>query len=152
MYTVLVNHNQYIAMTQGQINEIVRKHALWLEHLDDSNKADLSCTDLRGANLANVDLRGADLSCSNLRGANLTNIDLRGADLNSANLCGADLCGANLTGTDLRFAKLEGAKMYKQEADNASLTQKQRNEIVICNKTNKYKIRYVEYEGLWSPS
>ena len=48
-----------------------------------------------------ADLRGADLSETNLYGANLSGADLRGADLSETNLYGADLRGANLSGADL---------------------------------------------------
>jgi uncharacterized protein YjbI with pentapeptide repeats len=49
----------------------------------------LVCADLRGADLADADLRGVDL-----RGALLRNADLTGADLTDAMLWGADLTGS----------------------------------------------------------
>ena len=71
-------------MDQKTLNEILEKHALWLQ-----NKP--------GGILAN--LYEADLHKANLCGA-----DLCGADLCGANLCGADLCGADLSEADLRRA------------------------------------------------
>ncbi len=62
---------------------------------------DLTCTNLKGANLRNADLtgaklqradlRGADLSYSSLMGANLEDADLTGANLSEVKLCGACL-------------------------------------------------------------
>ena len=55
--------------------------------------------DLRGANLASLDLR-----CYDLRG-----LDLSGAYLRGANLSGLDLTGCNLKGASLRGARVSGA-------------------------------------------
>ena len=52
-------------MKQEELNEILRKHKLWLEEEDGE------CADLSSANLSNADLSNADL-----RGANLENVDL----------------------------------------------------------------------------
>ena len=72
-------------ITRDELNEILRKHNLWL-------KGDF--------NGARANLRGANLYGANLRGANLY-----GANLNEANLYGANLRGANLNGANLRGAK-----------------------------------------------
>ena len=77
-------------ITRDELNEILRKHNLWL-------KGDF--------NGARADLRGADLYGADLYGA-----DLYGADLYGANLYGADLYGANLYGANLNEANLYGAK------------------------------------------
>lgn len=110
-------------MNQEQLKETLQKHILWLNGKDGGEKADLHGADLRWADLhwvclASADLRGANLEC---------------ADLEGANLYWADLRGATLYWADLRGAGLHGAKMYKQDADEAALTQKQRNSIIICD-------------------
>ena len=102
--------------------------------------------DLRGANLAGVDLTGLNLNGAvlrdaDLRGANLANVSLLSADLSGANLADADLtdgqmayarlCGANLTnarlsrgalqGADLSDANMVGATLLGANLDRASL-------------------------------
>jgi len=78
-------------MGQQELDEIIKKHKMWLEGYKKGMKADLREADLRRA-----DLRGA-----NLRGANLERADLEGANLYGANLEGADLYGADLYGTSV---------------------------------------------------
>ena len=77
--------------------------------------------DLRGANLAGlqlekcnfgqVDLGRADLREARLWGANLTEANLFGAHLRGAELKGAHLSGTNLTQADLREADFDGAEL-----------------------------------------
>ena len=86
---------------------MTREEAL-KKYAEDKN---LSCTNLRGADLYDADLWGA-----NLRGANLYSTNLRGADLRVANLRGADLRGA-----DLRGANLRGAELYSTNLRGADL-------------------------------
>jgi uncharacterized protein YjbI with pentapeptide repeats len=85
-------------------------------------RADLYHIDLRGADMADVQLSGHDtlklayLQCSNLsdadlRGVNLEHADLRGANLSGATLHDTDLTGANLTGADVSGAKFYGVKL-----------------------------------------
>ena len=66
------------------IKEILNKHKKWLNREDGGERANLS-----GSNLCGADLRDANLS-----GSNLSDADLRGADLSYANLRDADLRGA----------------------------------------------------------
>jgi len=70
---------------------------------------------LRGANLSGADLRGADLSRTNLRDALLSKADLRGAILTQARLLGTNLSDTNLSDADLRA--LMGGKPYLRGAD-----------------------------------
>ena len=88
-------------MTAEKLQEILRKHKLWLEDNPDGEKADLSWANLSWANLSGANLSGANLSWANLSGANLTRADLSWANLSGANLSGANLSGANLTRADL---------------------------------------------------
>jgi uncharacterized protein YjbI with pentapeptide repeats len=73
--------------------------------------ANLSCADLRDADLSGANLSCADLSDADLSGASLSGADLSGADLSGAYLSGADLSGAYLRGADLRGANLSGASL-----------------------------------------
>ena len=82
-----------MTITKEQLDNVLRKHALWVENESGGERADLS-----GANLRGADLSGADLSGANLRRANLRRADLHEADLHEANLYEADLSGADLYG------------------------------------------------------
>jgi hypothetical protein len=102
---------------------------------------DLSCADLRDADLSgadlsqsvlrNTDLGGADLSRAKLGGAileaaRLQETILRGADLSDAVLTGADLAGADLTDVnfnecDLSQARITNCIVYGISAWNTRL-------------------------------
>ena len=51
-----------ITYTQGELNEILRKHKLWLDNDPSGARADLTGADLRGANLTGADL-SMDMKC-----------------------------------------------------------------------------------------
>ena len=93
--------------TEQELEEILRKHKLWLE---DSEQQNAERADLRGANLRGANLCYANLCYANLCYANLCDANLCGADLRGANLCGANLCGANLCYANLCDANLCGAE------------------------------------------
>ena len=80
-------------ITKNELDEILRKHKIWMMDKPEGEKADLSGADLSGANLS-----GANLSWANLSGADLSWANLSGANLSGANLFGANLFGANLFG------------------------------------------------------
>ena len=82
-------------MNNIMLNEILKKHKMWLNNEENGERADL-----RGA-----DLYGANLSGANLSGADLRNADFWNADLRNANLWGANLSGANLSDADLSGAE-----------------------------------------------
>lgn len=112
------------AITQEELNEILKKHKLWLEgesggerfshYGENLSGFDFSGVDLRSADLKGSDLTGSNFSCANLKdayltGARLANVCLINADLRGANLRGANLENSGLTGADLRGADLHGA-------------------------------------------
>ena len=103
-------------ITKEQLDDILRKHALWINNESRGERANLS-----GANLRGADLRGADLYQADLRGADLYQADLRGADLSRANLSGANLYQANLHEADLRGADLYQADLYQADLRGADL-------------------------------
>jgi hypothetical protein len=84
--------------------------------------ANLSDTDLRGANLSDANLSGADLRGANLRRADLSGADLRGAYLSDANLSGAYLSGAYLSDANLRRANLRRADLRGADLSGANLS------------------------------
>ena len=89
-------------LTKEELNEILRKHKLWLD-----NQEGGECAYLQGANLRGANLLGADLQRANLLDANLLGADLQRANLLDADLRGADLRDADLRGADLRDADLD---------------------------------------------
>ena len=118
-------------ITRDELNEILRKHNLWLKGDFNGARADLRGADLYGADLRGAGLRGANLNGANLYGANLNGAGLRGAGLRGANLyradlygadlCGADLYKANLYGANLNGANLNGANLYGANLNGADL-------------------------------
>jgi|GEM_PF-477324 len=89
-----------MAECQADISAIPKNPLLTEERHEEFNRLVESgqAPDLRGANLASLDLR-----CYNLRG-----MDLSGAYLRAANLSGLDLTGCNLKGASLRGARISG--------------------------------------------
>ena len=108
------------------LQEIIRKHGLWLRCEKGGERANLSGADLSGANLSGANLSGANLSGANLSGANLSGANLReadlsGANLREANLREADLSRANLREADLREADLSRANLSRADLSRANL-------------------------------
>ena len=93
-----------------ELNEILRKHALWLCGDPDGERADLS---------------GADLSGADLRWANLYWADLRWADLTRANLTGAKNLNLPFAcpeeGSFIGFKKCSGDLIVKLEIPSDAL-------------------------------
>ena len=123
-------------MTSNEINEILKKHKIWLtsngkngcqiELAADLSYSQIVGADLRCASLNNSNLTHAKLSYTNLKGAglsfcNLKNADLRYANLSHANLYRAVLQSANLRGADLRGADLNTADLRGADLSNADL-------------------------------
>ena len=108
--------DSFTSISKDELNNILEKHTMWLNHEPGGERANLRGADLSGANLRGADLSGANLSLSDLGGANLTGADLRGADL-----IGADLIWADLTGADLRGANLSGTYLSEANLTEAKL-------------------------------
>ena len=84
-------------MNKKELKEILDQHQLWLDSdCEQGRRADLWDADLRGADLAGVNLYRAELD-----GADLRRADLRGVNLYEANLTRAELIGAQL-GPEIR--------------------------------------------------
>ena len=100
------------SISRDELNNILKKHTMWLDNEPGGERAYLRGANLRGADLSWADLCRADLCRANLRGADLSEADLREADLIGANLGGACLIGAHLS-----QANLIGANLYKAKLD-----------------------------------
>ena len=108
------------------LNEILKKHEIWLRGEEGGERADLSYTDLSGVDLTGADLRYANLRCvdlryANLRYANLSDVDLRKADLSNTDLINAGLRDANLRNTNLRCANLRNVNLRNTDLRNTDL-------------------------------
>jgi uncharacterized protein YjbI with pentapeptide repeats len=98
---------------------------------NDQQYLDLSCTNLREANLVgakldraklnNSSLIQADLHEANLNGANLSYANLHGANLSHAKLDCANLIQANLSNTNLSAANLDRVNLNKADLSDAIL-------------------------------
>lgn len=87
-------------MDKERLKEILESHGKWLKD-EEGERANLSESNLSGADLHRANLILADLCGANLHRANLSGANLRGADLSEADLSEADLRGANLFGAKL---------------------------------------------------
>ncbi len=120
-YQILINEQdeEYNTLSWGTLNK---------QHLERANltgsilkKADMREVNLIRANMTSANLEGAWLNSANLEGANLrysqldldklNNANLKNSFLTGANLKYADLSGANLSGSDLIETKLKGATL-----------------------------------------
>ena len=110
------------SISKSELNEILKKHALWLIGDPNGSKANLYGADLSGANLYGANLRLANLYEANLSGADLSFANLYEADLSEADLRRANLYGADLSGANLREANLYGADLYEANLYEADLS------------------------------
>ncbi len=92
-----------------------------LVHEEAGDRLDLSCVDLRRANLGGAHLEGANLGGAHLEGADLRDAHLEGAVFREAHLEDADLGGAHLEGADLRDAHLKGVYLRDAHLEEAHL-------------------------------
>ena len=124
-------------MTKEELQEVLKKHSLWLNGMEGGVRANLSGADLSRARLSGVNLSGVNLSRANLSEvvlsgaslfgailseANLSRADLSGAILSEANLSRADLSGANLSEANLSKADLSGANLFRAVLFRANLS------------------------------
>ena len=101
-------------ITKNELDEILRKHKLWLMNDPEGEMANLS-----KANLSEADLSGANLSGANLSEANLSEANLSWANLSWANLYRANLYRANLYRANLSEANLYMANLYRANLSEA---------------------------------
>ena len=140
-------------ISNDDLKEILRKHALWLNNDPEGKKADLSGADLTGADLTGADLRGvylykADLSGAGLRWADLWGADLSKADLNKADLTGADLWGAKIDwplvcpekGSFIGYKKCRGGLIVELEIPEDALRSSATTRKCRCSKAKVLSI------------
>ena len=101
--------------TKSELNEILKKHTLWLICDPNGSKANLSEANLSRADLRETDLSGADLSEANFYRANLSRADLHGAK----NLICPIMCPEE--GSFIGFKKARGDYIVKLEIPEDAL-------------------------------
>lgn len=114
-------------MTQIELQEVLKKHAEWLDDNTKGERADFTGADFTWANFTGADLTNADFTNAKLNGADFTNANLINADFTNANFTDADLTwanftGANFTGADLTDAELTWANFTGADFTGADLT------------------------------
>ncbi len=98
-------------LSDNQLEETLAAHKRWVASNENEGwRANLSCTDLTGA-----DLKNKNLARAILRGSNLKNADISFSSLNDADFEGADLTGANLKKAKLVGASLRDTIILKAE-------------------------------------
>ncbi len=105
----------------------------WRDPEKNKGVLDLSSTDLRGANLREVELQGINLSAAQLQGADFCEAKLQGAYLIKANLKEAQLVMANLEGAYVHQANLEEAKFLEAILRHTKLPEANLKKADFCN-------------------
>ena len=123
-------------ITQEELNEIIRKHKMWIKDEDGGERAVLANMNLSGLDFSNAwipkaDMHGADLHEANFYNAVLYGADLsfvwaqkanfRYADLLNATIVHANMSWACLYYTNLRFADMRGSILYKADMRSSNL-------------------------------
>ena len=108
-----------MTITKEQLDNILKKHTLWVENESGGERANLGGADLYGANLYGANLGVANLGVANLYGANLYGANLYGANLYGANLHEAKNLNFPIAcpeeGSFIGFKKCQDGKIVKLE-------------------------------------
>jgi hypothetical protein len=141
------SEKEYYPTVMEVLTAYVRQHAAWAEGAQaglvkadiqailtvlgrrrlsygqgESQRLDLSATDLRNAALVNANLTGMIFTSAHMEEANLNAARLEGAQLQDARLGGSFLNKAVLRGADLRGANLRDAHVAGADFGGADLT------------------------------
>lgn len=103
-------------MTNTELQNILKKHQLWLDGEPGGERANLE-----GVNLSEANLEGVNLRHANLEGVNLFEANLQRANLSNANLEKTNLVGAILMRTNLFEANLFEANLFNANLQGANL-------------------------------
>lgn len=126
-------------LSQGRLNDIIDKHARFLQGESGGARAVLQYYNLSGLNFRSQNLAQADFTGSSLSGCDLSNgvftsanffaCDLRNtnffrADLSRCDLRGAYMAGANLERANLFDADMREGKIMKRDAEGILVDRK----------------------------
>ena len=96
-------------MTREGLNEILRKHKLWLDDADGGERADMQDADMQGTDMQDADMQDADMQGAKMQGANMQYANMQVANMRGANMRGANMRGAKMQGADMQGADMQGA-------------------------------------------
>lgn len=121
MGTFIPDPCDFDIVTQNELDEIIKKHKMFMEGSVGGARASLKFKNLRDLNFRNSNMSGADFTGSKMENCNLSNgiyegacffaCDLRNANLEKANFTRADFRGAFVAGANLEHADLEKADL-----------------------------------------
>lgn len=110
------NLYQLQRIEQPEIDEIIRKHQMFLTGRTGGARAvvrdsDLTGIDFSGKNLSQSDFTGSVMTHANLSNANFESATLFGCELKHAQMQGVRLVRADMRGSDIECADLTGADL-----------------------------------------
>jgi uncharacterized protein YjbI with pentapeptide repeats len=109
---------------------------------------DLSCCDIRGANMKNANLAHANLRESRISEVKLQNANLSSANLQETDLSQAVLDGANLSKSSLNNASLKNASLKKANLQDSDLTYANFQEACLKDaKLNRAILYYSDFKS-----
>ncbi len=110
-------------LSDEELGEKIAAHHRWIaSNENEGRRANLSFTDLGGADLKNQNLARAILRGSNLKDADISHSRLNDADLENADLSGANLKKAHLLGACLRDSIIQNAYFLGTEFAGADMS------------------------------
>lgn len=104
-------------LEQAELNEVIRKHQMFLTAKPGGARAVIRDRDLTG-----LSFMGQNLSQSDFSGCIMAETDLRNANFESATLFGCDLSNAKISNTKLVRADMRGADVESADLTKADLT------------------------------
>lgn len=104
-------------LTQAELNEIIRKHQMFLSAKPGGARALLRDRDLTG-----LSFMGQNLSQSDFTGCIMAGCDLTNANFESSTLFGCDFTNAKMTNTRLVRADMRGAEIGMADLAKADMT------------------------------
>ncbi len=104
-------------MMQAELNEVIRKHVMFMTAKPGGARAVVRDKDLSGLSFLNQQLSQSDFS-----GCNFTEADLSNANFESATLFGCDFTDAKMDKTRMVRADLRGADMSNTDLTTADMT------------------------------
>ncbi len=115
--------NELRVLSDEELGEKLAAHQRWIaSNENEGRQANLSFTDLEGADLKNQNLARAILRGSNLKNADISLCRLNDADLENADLSGANLKKAILVGASLRDTIIQNADFLGTEFAGADMS------------------------------
>ena len=110
------------SISQEKLDDVIKKHAIWLKDHDKGVRADLSRYDLSEKDLSGVDLSEAILEEATFFETNMHGINLTGAKMRKSSFSKVDLTDAKLDKSDLKHAHLCHSRLNRVHACDADFS------------------------------